>query len=190
MATLLSYAEQQALKAISANNQSKYTQIATEVENNELRQLIGAAFLNDLQINYATLWNGKLLNGDSYNDCAGNAVKHRGLKFVLSYLNYVKYLNVSDVADTFTGFVAKTHENAQPLAEGRIIRLQNDAKNIALSEFEMIKQYLDLNAVNFPYWYYSTPNKKIYTPVFTGIRKTGRQKQNNIEIANHSICNK
>ena len=61
--TLLTYSQQQAFKKISANNAQKYSQLAFEVENKELVDLLGVALLQDLQDNPTTEDNIKLLDG-------------------------------------------------------------------------------------------------------------------------------
>lgn len=171
MSLLLSFADQQTYIAISANNQNKYNQIAFEVENNELRDLLGVALLQDVQTNPATDSNIKLLSGTSFTDKWGNTVNHRGLKFVLAYLNYSRYLGESFVADTFSGFVQKNRPDSEQLSEGAIKRLQQNKREIALSEFELIRYYLDTNTDLFPLWN-RVDSVKPFTPKFKGVKKT------------------
>lgn len=168
MALILTYLEQQAIKPISSNNEKKYNQIAFEVEVSELQDLIGTALLQELQNNQEN--NTALLNGASFEYC-GNTISHRGLRFVMAYLNYSRYLGESYVNDTFSGFKKKTTEQSEFLTEGEIKRLQNEARKVALSEFEIIKKYLD--TVKYSLWL-SSESKKAYTPRFYSVRKTYR----------------
>lgn len=168
MTTLLQYHQQQDIKPISNNNEHKYLQIAFEVENNELRKLLGAAFLLDIQKNPTNYTD--LLSGAEF-VCNGNTMVHRGLNFVLAYLNYGKYIGESFVNDTFTGFVQKNRTESENVSEGTIKRLMNENRTIALDEFSIIKDYLNENSYTYTLWNCST-QKKLFTPRITTLRKT------------------
>jgi len=171
MANLLTFIKQQAIKKISANNAGKYDQLAFEVENKELYDLLGVALLQDLQTNPTEANNLLLLNGTTFEDCNGNTIRHRGIRFVLAYLNYSRYIGESMINDTFTGFVVKTRPDSELISEGYIKRLQLENRSIALKEFEIIKEYLNLNADIFTLWNCTT-RRKPFTPRITGVRKT------------------
>ena len=168
---ILTYSQQQAIKPISANNQSKYDQLATEVEYLELQKLLGVAFLQDIQDNPLTADNINLLDGSDFVDCEGVTIHQKGLRYILAYLNYSEYLGSSFAVDTFTGFVKKTHENAQPIGEGETKRLQSRNREIALNEWYVVKQFLDENYLLYPLWCKSN-EKKLYVPKITTLRKT------------------
>ncbi len=176
MALILSWAQQIAIKKITTNNQPKYAALAGEVEEKELRDLIGLALLQDLQANPATIYNAKLLNGDSFTNYIGQTVNHKGLRYVLAYLNYSRYIGESAINDTYTGVVVKKREESELLSEGGIRRLQEQARNQALTEWSVIKDYLNCSSINFPLWLY-TRSKQPYTPKFWGVRKTGHEKE-------------
>jgi hypothetical protein len=176
MALILIWSQQIAIKKISANNSSKYTQLATEVEELELKELLGIALLQDLQANPATTYNAKLLNGDSFTNFLGQSVTHKGLRYVIAYLNYAKYIGESWVNDTYTGMVSKKREESDLLSEGSIRRLQDQARKQALTEWEVIKDYLNCSSINFPKWLCG--NSKIpFTPKFIPVQKTGHRKE-------------
>jgi len=171
MAPLLTYSQQQAIKKISANNQSKYDPLALEVEENELLSLLGVELLQDIQANPTATDNALLLNGDTYEISTGHSVTFKGLRYMLAYFNYAKYVGESFVADTFSGMVKKTREDAELLSEGAIKRLQADARQLAMNDWERIRAYLDLNYVTFPLWRAST-TRKPFIPRIYGVRKT------------------
>ena len=168
---LLTYNEQQTYKKISANNQQKFAQIETETENTELRDLLGVALLQDLQNNGATANNIKLISGTSFVNYKNQTIYHKGLKFVLAYMVYSRYLGESFVNDTFTGFVQKNRTDSEQLSEGSIRRLQENNRVIAMNEWFIIREYLNLNSVDYPLWF-CMDSKKPYTPKITGVRKT------------------
>lgn len=168
---LLTWEQQQTIKPWTANNKKVFDQINSEVEDYELSQLLGLAFFQDVQTNPTTQANVALLEGSTYTDCFGNTVRHKGLYYVIAYMNYSKYLGISSVTDTSTGFVQKTRDNAESVNEGTIKRLQNEVRQIALTAFEPIKAFLIENSITYPL-YCQSLQKKIYTPKITGIKRT------------------
>lgn len=177
---LLTLIQQQGIKIISQNwaNASKvtgaksnYDQLAEEVENKELRNLLGVALFQDVQANPTTDENVVLLDGGSYEDCNGNTITFKGLRYVLAYFNWSKYVAESFVSDTFTGMVRKQRTEAENLTSGDIKRLQIDAREIALQEWELIRNFLNENESDYPLWE-CAKTKKIYTPRITGVKRT------------------
>jgi len=169
--TLLTYSQQQAIKKISVNNEIKYNQIATEVEETELRDLCGIALLQDLQTNPSSTNNTKLLNGSEFEDCDGNTIKFKGIRFVLAYMNYSRYITTSYINDTFTGLVQKNRDEASRIDEGTVRRIQTENRKLALAEWSLVERYLNENCDIYTLWK-STESKKPYAPKFTFLRKT------------------
>jgi hypothetical protein len=180
---LLTLAQQQAIKPISPNwcNTSKFQsgvtnfeQLNTEVEELELKKLLGAAFLQAIQaaptqttpVNY-----NLLLVGGSYVNSYDETVIFKGLRYILAYMNFSKYIGESFIADTFTGLVRKKREETENLSIGEIKMLQADAREIAMQEWELIKDYLTLNDTLYPLWHCARTSK-VYRPKFSGIKKT------------------
>jgi hypothetical protein len=166
---LLNYSQQQNIKPISQNNEDKYFQIASEVEEFELKKILGVRFLQDIQTTPSGTWNAKLLTGDTLKDGS----KHKGLKYVIAYLNFSRYIGSSNVVDSFSGFKKHTTEQSEFLTEGEVKRLLNLNREIALTEFDLIKDWLNENYSEFPTWD-SGKEKKPFTPIFYGVRKTAR----------------
>jgi hypothetical protein len=175
MATILSYTNQQLIKKISANNAQKYDEIAREVEEFDLKEILGIALLQDIQANPTTPTNIKLLTGDIFTDVYGNNVNHKGLNYVIAYLNYARYIGKSFAVDTFSGMVQKNRDDSTQLSEGSLKRLIEDSRKIALSEFSNIKWYLDENATLFPLWNFYQ-SRDPYPPKIKSIRKTGHHR--------------
>jgi hypothetical protein len=171
MGLLLTYSQQQAIKKISENNEAKYNQLASEVEETELRSLLGVALLQNLQTNPTESANVILLDGGSYENYLGQTITFKGLRYVLAYLNYSKYIGQSFVNDTYTGFTRKNHPDADAISEGTIKRLQGENRAIAMSEWELIHEFLRLNSDDYSLWIYFK-SKKPFTPRISGVRKT------------------
>ena len=171
MGNLLTYSQQIVIKKISSNNINRFDEICKEVEATDLKDLLGLALLQDLQNNPNTNDNKLLLNGTTYQNEFDQTVSHKGIRYVLAYLIYSRYIGESFAFDTFSGMVRKTGDNSEPLSEGSIKRLQAEAKRIAMSEFENIKYYLNLNYNTFPLWIYKISTKP-FTPRFGSVSKT------------------
>jgi hypothetical protein len=164
---ILTFQKQQTIKAISANNEHQYDQLAEEIEQTELRDLLGVAFLQQVQNNPTTYKD--LIEGSTFTNCSGITLTHKGLEYVLAYLNYAKYIGQSFINDTFSGFTVKQMDDSSPINEGTMKRLINDNRKIAMNEWEIVKEYL--NAQNFELWN-SIKSKKPHLPKMTFLRKT------------------
>lgn len=171
MSNLLTFSQQIVIKKISSNNQARFDELCTEVERTDLKDLIGLALLQDLETNPTTANNKLLLDGTTFTNSLNQTVKHQGLRYVLAYLIHARYIGESFIKDTFTGMVRGNQENSEPISDGALKRLQNVSKEIALSEFELIKEYLNLNYTLFPLWLYVL-STKTYTPKFSSVSKT------------------
>lgn len=169
MALLLSFSAQQLIKPISPNNESKYAQLAAEVESLEVDKLLGYAFYQDVSENPSNYAN--LLNATEFEDYNGNVVKHRGLLYVIAYLNYAKYIGESYVVDSYSGFVQKTRQDSERISSGDIKRLQQENREIAFNAFELIRMFLNKNSADYPLWNCNS-DVKTYKPKFYGIKKT------------------
>jgi len=173
MANLLTFSQQIAIKKISQNNSVIFDQLCLEVESVELTKLLGYSLLQDLQANPATVDNAKLLNGCTFTDVYGNTATQKGIRFILAYFNFSKYIGESFIQDTMTGMVQKTRQDSERISNGDIVRLQQDARTIALTAWELVEQFLIQNSTLYPKW---NIGQKLnpYTPKLSGLKKTGR----------------
>jgi len=177
---LLTLTQQNSIKPLNPNwcaerkingGKTNFEQLQSEVENKELRGLLGNALLYDIQQNPETTLNTKLLNGTTFEDCDGNTIEFEGIRFQLAYMNYSKYTGISKIADTFTGMMVQNRTETSQISEGAVKREQIDAREIALQDFELMKQYLNENHTDYPLWQCSD-TKRIFTPKLTTFRKT------------------
>ena len=81
---IVTYAIQQGIKPVSANNQVKFEQISKETEALYLSQYLGRAFAYDVQQNPENYED--LLDGIEFTDCNDNTINFKGLKYILAYL--------------------------------------------------------------------------------------------------------
>lgn len=165
---LLSFVQQQAIKPISANNESKFAQLEKEVEAFELPQLLGTAFYQAVAATPTSYTAILDANSYEYND---QTIYFQGLRYVLAYLIYADYVLQSKFQDTFSGFVTKNLDFADHISKGDVRAMQEKYRQIALQDWELIKKYLDINYTDYPLWAHKN-DKLEFTPKFYGIKKT------------------
>jgi len=177
---LLTIAQQQAIKAISSNwaatakvtgGTTNFVQVETEVEENELKDLLGVALLQDIQDNPTEANNVLLLDGSTFTDCNDNDIKTKGLRYVIAYMVHSQSVLESKIGDTFSGYVNKNRQETTDINKGQTKALQLRSRELALQEFELLKQYLNENSTTYPLWICGV-SKKPYTPRFMGVKKT------------------
>ncbi len=132
---ILTFEKQQELKPIAASFRPKYKQLATEVERVELPQLIG-----DVELD---LSDDDLLDGCTF-EYKEKTTQHFGLRTVLAYLNYAKYVSESYIHDTFSGLVAKRSEYSERISSGDIKRVQAENRQVAFFYFENVRRYIEV----------------------------------------------
>lgn len=168
---LVTFSEQQLIVPLSVHYERYYEQLANETEYNEIRELLGAEFLQDVENNPTTPDNVLLLNGANYTRPNGNNYIHKGLKYVISYLIYSNYIQTSDIKDTFSGFVQKNTDESTPAPYGRLKDRINYYRNLALNEFNYVKEFLDVNKLNYPLWN-QCETKTPYKPKYKFMKNT------------------
>jgi len=146
---IITLAEQLAIKPIAVDDEAKYYQLADEVQEYELRKLIGEPLYNDMLDNLALPKYEKLIEGDTWT-YGGYRYTHKGLKFVLAYLIYSKWVYRSMLIETNTGVVLQTSEYNEKASEGYIKRLSDEATQIAMDEMSKIKRYIEANIGDYP----------------------------------------
>lgn len=176
MAILLSFAQQLAIKAIGGYNaantvaQAKYTLLANEVESLEIDKLLGSKMYQAVSAAPANFVG--LLDGCSFEDCNGDTLTHKGLRYVIAYLNYAKYIGESYLNDTATGITQKTRPDSERISSGDIKRLQDENRAIAFNAFDLTRQYIEGNSAFDELWSLTNSNKRIKKPYFYGVKAT------------------
>jgi len=180
MAPLLSLIQQQEIKTISPNwakkvkeatGKSNYDQLAEEVEETKLAPLMGIALFQDVQDNPTTTENALILGGGTFADCRGNTVKFKGARYILAYMNYSQIVAESYVADTYTGFVKKDRSESEGLSSSERKELKINAQDIAMAQWDLLKQFLNENSDDYPLWS-CTISRRPYRPKLTGVKRT------------------
>lgn len=139
MAVLL-YSEQQAIKAISENNEYLFEQLEKDVVEMYLSKMLGVQLSQDVQDNPENYTD--LLDGCTFEYC-GKIVKHKGIKFCLAYYIFAEYIQVSDVQDTFSGMVQFNRGETTHISQGKINNIRANNISIAEQNWQLTKYYLD-----------------------------------------------
>lgn len=168
MDDMLSFDHQQEIKPCSANNLEEWMQFRNEVVRSELRRLLGpvmAANITAAPENFTAL-----LEGDTLEYC-GSEITHAGLRFVLAYMVYARYVTEQHLKDTFTGVVKKSRSEAESAGDGELRRLERGALQIANDEFVLVDLYLCQNATLYPDYKKNIKSPSRGKKIFEGIRK-------------------
>ena len=158
MALLWTYSEQQAIKPISANNEPKWEQIATEVQYVKLKEMIGADFHQDIISNPTGTYNALLIAGGTYTK-DGVTYTYAGLKAVLSFLFFERYIMEGDAQDTFAGFMQNDNENARHISFAQKKDIASNMRTLARNHWNDCYGFVCENSAEFPYASVKTSGK-------------------------------
>lgn len=170
---ILTFQQQTAVKPISDKNSLKFNQIVTEVINSDLVDMLGAPMVTAIQSDPTAERFTNILEPKTYENCNGHNVKFEGLRYVLAYLVYARYIKSSHVKDTFSGMVRQNRTESEFVSDGTLRGMQQEAKDIAVAQFKLIEGYLQENCQAYPEWGKGV-NRVQFKPRMTNLRKTIR----------------
>lgn len=84
----------------------------------------------------------KILNGTDWIGCNGKKRRHKGLKTLLAYLTYARYILINNYDDTASGGVNKTAEFTIPKPLAELKDFSSKYRKMALSLWSDIEAYL------------------------------------------------
>ncbi|WP_129714670.1 DUF6712 family protein [Pedobacter sp. SYP-B3415] len=129
---------------------NKVEPFIAEAQQVELKDLLGVEFF------YAVLASPDsyqtLLSGGTYNTSQGHAIAFNGLKTVLAYFSYARFLMNDNMKHTNAGFVNKVNQFSQPASQSQITAKYQDARSMAFSHWSDVILYLDTNRQQYPLW--------------------------------------
>lgn len=174
---LITYSEQLTIRPISYNwatfsidgsGMTNYELALQDVEKLYLSKFLGPAMLKDIKAYPANY--DEVLNGGTF-VCGDIEEPFEGLKFIAAYLIAARYTVVGYKQDSFVGIVVKEETNARHTSSSER-REQTDAlKQIALDEWALLKQYLNINQESYELWQPGA-SKNGLRPRLGGVRKT------------------
>lgn len=117
----------------------------------DIQKLLGVDFYNDLIRNSTDAKYQTLLNGGEYT-YQSNTYTNVGLKSVIVFYAYSRYILAGSQTDTPFGYVQKTNQNSQevPQAQKRDISKQN--QQTAYNYWENVQAFLNRNESNYSLW--------------------------------------
>jgi len=154
---LITLANIRAVKSIALNVQQEKELIPyiLEAQNFDLVKFLGDAFylalVDDFNASPSLATYSTLFNGGSY---IHNDVNYQlyGVKDLIVYYAYARYVNNSNVIATPTGFVNKTNPYSEQVTDKTISRLVDNARSGASFIEDSLKNYLNRKNSDYPLW--------------------------------------
>lgn len=123
----------------------------TDAQFVDVQKLLGMDFYNDIVRNPATTENAALLDGGDYT-FQSITYTNVGLKAVIVFYAYGRYVLEGSQTDTPFGHVIKTSENSIPVDILERKTKYKTNQQIAFNYWENVIQFLDRNATDYPLW--------------------------------------
>lgn len=130
---------------------SKIEQYIEAAQEFDLKEIICREFYFDILKNYQEDKYQKLIHGDTYDD-GDMTVEFKGLKPVIAFFAYARYILFGNVQDTGFGFVQKTNEFSEPIQEKQKKDMRTLAIQDAMKYWKECLLYLNKKVVDFPVW--------------------------------------
>lgn len=136
---------------ITRNDIAKYRQISKSPNDAKLNEMILDAQMLDLQpLLGESLYNKILASTEDYKDLLeggfyehkGTSYTNYGLKMLLAYFAYARYIMFSSVTDTAYSVVEKLNDNSRPADISSKKTIYSLNREAAFQVWENVKQYL------------------------------------------------
>ena len=128
------------------SSEKRLDQYIREAQMFDLMELMGRAFfyhvLDDAENSPTSQATLDLLSGVDYTDNYGHLIKFEGLKPVLVYFSYARFLANQNVTASSMGIVQKKNEFSDPVDEKTLQRLITQARSSALAYWSQAECYL------------------------------------------------
>jgi len=170
MIQLITYREQQTIKSIAIDDTAKYNELVIEAQEFELKKALSEPLYNDMLDNIYDEKYQKLLNGDSWIS-EGNKYTHKGMKFVLAYLVYSRWIRRAHVIDSYTGLVQQRSDYAEHISEGTIKQLSSDAYEVAINALNETIAYIKFYQNLYDKYICANSESKYRNPRIWNIRR-------------------
>lgn len=175
MTALITLANIRSFKAISSSlNALKLDSEINEAQEFDLRPFLGDEFylalINDFNASPSLATYSDLFNGSTY-VYSGNTYQHDGIKAMLCYYAYARYLSNSNTNATAFGTVIKSNDDSEPISEKTLSRLVGQAISGAKIFENRVRDFLSRNSNDYPLWECSIDNKKTGGLRISAVRK-------------------
>jgi hypothetical protein len=142
-------------KGISSNvNSFKDLQPSIlEAQEFDLKKIMGESFYLDLMDDFEAVPSltkyGDLFNGVQYT-YNGNKYEHAGIRAVLAYHSYARYVPDAQTQSTASGFVKKTNQYSEHVSDKSITRKAQQARSGAQAHWDDVRRYLERKSTDYP----------------------------------------
>ncbi|CAB4152549.1 hypothetical protein UFOVP606_15 [uncultured Caudovirales phage] len=153
-----------AYKPMSINTDvtKKLNTFIQEAQEFDVASFLGDAFYMALENDFIAQ-PSLTIYSDLFNGCSyvydGITYRHRGVKAMLVYYTYSRYIANSQSNQTAFGVVAKNNTDSTPVTDKTIARLADQAQAGAEKYKRDLEQFLNLNYTNYPLWYNRIANR-------------------------------
>lgn len=127
-------------------------QYIQEAQDLDLKEIVCREFYYDILKNFQQPEYQKLIHGETYTDSEGNEIEYKGIKAVLVYFAYARYILRGHITDTPFGMVQKTNEFSQPVSSAEKREVRDRSRIDAMNYWQECKIYLDQHVQLFPKW--------------------------------------
>jgi len=156
MSNLITFTDFAGIKTINLNQKQErqLDPYIAEAQKFDAKQLLGPAFYQNIIDNPLIADNVTLLDGGTYNDNEGNPVSFEGLKVMLVYFAFARYIGGKNVQDTPFGFVNKQGEKSDQIDSASISREAKASVSAGFAVWNEIKDFLNaqVNVNKYPLW--------------------------------------
>lgn len=155
MANLITIADFDDYRDITSNLDStkRLDPYIVEAERFDFRPLLGSQLYYEFINNLSTQKYVDLLNGKNYTPTGYTAaIDFKGIKPVLVYFTYARFLLNDNIKSTVSGFVRKINEFSEPVSESTIARLSSQARASAMSYWQETMLFLNTYTTTYTLW--------------------------------------
>ena len=119
----------------------------------ELQQLLGDEMYYHMLTNISAQKYQDLLNGKTYTASSGNTVNYPGLKPVLAFHAYARYVGGTNFQPTESGIVVKRTEHSNPVDGKQIALMIADARSCASTYERQVVKFMQEHSSDYDLWY-------------------------------------
>lgn len=136
--------------SVNVNETTRLLPYIKEAQEIDLKNILGNEFFYDILQEDGELYDN-LLDGLDYT-YSGYNYSFIGLKTILVYFAYARFIVNDDNRSTGSGFVIKNNEFSEHIDNTKLRRLQADSISIANNYIEDMKLYLSRFNSTYPKW--------------------------------------
>ncbi len=132
-------------------DESKFNIALDEAIEFDIKNLLGNLFnlVNNNWDSVSELWTD-IINPKTFENCAGYETTHQGLKKVLAYYTYSRYIMINGFDDTPNGLVGKTNNFSIPKSLEELKQFSSKYRNMALESWKLVEAFILINDTLYP----------------------------------------